>query len=415
MIPGRPNRRNVDDNASFCPDAPTSVKGERVRVAFLVRSLAAGGAEIQLAALANGLPRDIFDPVIVTYYPNGVLEPDIREAGIPIVCAQKKGRWDTLAFTYRLAQIFRAIDPDIIHGYLGPSNIIVTGLGAILGIERVVWGIRASDTDLAQYDWSWRSIFLAERFLSSRPAAIVANSWAGRDHLLRSGFSESRLKVIENGYDLDRFRPDLSGGSALRQSWRRPTDSLLIGYPARLDPVKDHPTFLRAAAEIVQARHDVRFICIGDGPTSYREELQDLTKSLGIDDAILWAGYRKDMPDVYNALDAVVLCSTSGEGFPNAICEAMACGVPCIATDVGDAARIVADTGTIIPRRDETKLIAALARFVTTTADERREAGFRARQRIQAEFSLDRMIQKTTDLYVALVRDTTSCPASTAH
>jgi len=156
------------------------------------------------------------------------------------------------------------------------------------------------------------------------------------------------MTVIPNGIDTEHFKPDPMARKLIRAEWGVADNEILIGLVARLDPMKDHSTFLRAATMLAQERPDVRFVCVGDGAEPYKSEVRRLATELALGDRLIWAGARHDMPAVWNALDLAVSSSSYGEGFSNTIAEAMACGVPCVVTDVGDSALIVGDAGIIV-------------------------------------------------------------------
>jgi glycosyltransferase involved in cell wall biosynthesis len=156
--------------------------------------------------------------------------------------------------------------------------------------------------------------------------------------------------------------------------------------------MKDHATLLKAAALVLPNREDVFLVCVGDGPPAYREKLQNQASSLGIADRTIWAGIQDDMAAAYNAFDVCCLSSAFGEGFPNALGEAMACGVPCVATDVGDAARILADCGVVVPPKDPSRMADGLRRLLASASLDLKRA---CRERIAREFSLDRMVGET--------------------
>jgi len=256
--------------------------------------------------------------------------------------------------------------------------------------------------DLDYYDWSWRATSFLERNLARRADRIVANSYAGRDVAVASGLPGDRLMVIPNGIDTVLFKPDTTHRAVLRAEWNVPEDAFLIGKIARLDPMKDHRTFLRAAARVSARETRFRFVCVGDGPSTYADALRRDAEKLGLGDALVWAGARSDMNSVYGALDAVTLSSAFGEGFPNAVGEAMACGRSCVVTDVGDSAQIVADTGIVVEPGDAV----AIALGGQILADEspavRHERGGRCRARIVEAYSLTAMI----DAHARLYRDT---------
>jgi glycosyltransferase involved in cell wall biosynthesis len=169
-------------------------------------------------------------------------------------------------------------------------------------------------------------------------------------------------------------------------------DEIAIGLPARIDPVKGHATFLKAAEVLLKTGTKARFLCIGGGSKNLADELKALAERLGIASHVIWTGNRDDMPAMLSALDIATLCSDA-EGFPNAIGEAMACGIPCVATDVGDTAHLISDTGfTVLPRAPQA-LADAWRKLLD--AGERRRLGTAARERMVANFSTDRLAERT--------------------
>jgi glycosyltransferase involved in cell wall biosynthesis len=166
--------------------------------------------------------------------------------------------------------------------------------------------------------------------------------------------------------------------------------------------MKDHPNFLRAAAQIARSRADVRFVCIGVGPEAYASELVQLTAELGIADRVIWAGGRSDMPAVFNALNLVCSSSAYGEGFPNIIGEAMACGIPCVVTDVGDSAWIVGDLGTVVPPQNPEALQTALEKSIASCKLDG-SAAMTIRQRVVERFSVAQLTLKTQGILQELI------------
>ena len=167
--------------------------------------------------------------------------------------------------------------------------------------------------------------------------------------------------------------------------------------------MKDHPTFIRAAALTMQTHEAFRFVCVGDGRPDYRRELMELANQLGLADRIIWKGWQADMPSVQNALDIATLCSSNGEGFPNAVGEAMACGVPCVVTDVGDSPILVGETGVVVPLRDPQALADGWNLMLTRLAAEGPELRAKARCRIVQEFDRDRLAATTSQVFGSLL------------
>jgi glycosyltransferase involved in cell wall biosynthesis len=372
----------------------------RTSVVFLTRSLEAGGAEVQLASLATALPQDQFAVTVLCFYEIGPLLDTLKEAGIPVVSLRKAGRWDVPRFFARLVKELRALRPDVIHAFLGPPNILATLAKFFLPSMRVVWGVRASNMDLSQYDFTWRLGFAFERWLSSRADLIVANSAAGRDHVRQQGFAANRLTVVPNGIDTARFDVSRQIRGAVRRDWGVADDECLIGLAARLDPMKDHENFLRAAALLVSDTPRVRFVCIGGDGLAGRGGLRLLADELGIGEQVIWAGYRKDMAAVLSALDIHTSASAFGEGFSNTVAESMAAGVPNAVTDVGDSALIVGNTGEVVPPRDPARLADAWRALLNLDEAESRQRRVACKARIAKNFSRATMVDRMAALYL---------------
>lgn len=366
-------------------------------ILFLTRSLDRGGAERQLVVLANGLARRGHAVAVAIFFSGGAYESELAGSGVRLIHLGKKSRWDILPFISRLVRLLRKERPAVLHSYLGVPNILVVALKPLLSGTRIVWGVRASNMDLARYDWLSRLAYVLERRLARFAHRIIANSRAGKHHAIANGFPADRIVVIPNGIDTDCFRPNPEGRLRVRAEWGLGDHEILISLVGRLDPMKDHPVFLEAASNITRVRHDVRFVCVGGGPADYAEALKQRAAALGLTNQLIWVGARDDMPAVYSALDIASSSSSYGEGFSNSIAEAMACGVPCVVTDVGDSALIVGDTGSVVPPGDYNALATAIGRLIDLPHEERRVLGELCRARVVSEFGIDRLIQRTEE------------------
>jgi glycosyltransferase involved in cell wall biosynthesis len=365
-----------------------------VRLLLSIPSLERGGAERQFAALASGLAARGHDVLAVTLGRGGPLAASL--GGARLVELGKASRLDNFRVALALAGLLRRETPAAHYAFL-PSCCVLGGLlTALVPAVPLVMGVRA--TAVAGLTPSARLLLGLEAKLSRRAALVIANSQAGQRHCLERGFAASRLRVVPNGIDTGRFRPDRELGLALRREWGVADGERLIGLPARLDPMKDQATFLAAAALLAVRRPDVRFVCVGGGPEGDARTLRERAAALGLGGRLVWAGQRADMPAVYNALDLACLSSACGEGFPNVLGEAMACGVPCAATDVGDAALVLGDAGGLARPGDAAGLAEALARLLERL--EREGAGLAAtcRERVVREFSVPRMVEATEAL-----------------
>lgn len=364
------------------------------KLAFLVRDLGYGGAQRQLLTLATGLARRGWEVVVLAFYAGGAYDSELREVGVRLIDLKKAGRWDVPGFLVRLFRILVSQKPCILHGYLPMPNIVALMVGRLLSTTRVVWGIRSSHTDLNHYDWLRRVEHWLEKRLAAWPDLSIFNSAHGANLKMGQDFPSASSVVIPNGIDTDKFRFDVDARGRIRREWGIDQGATLVGLVGRLDPVKDHGTFLRAAALAAADGGTWKFVCVGDGRPEYEKALQRLSDSLGLGRDVIWAPGRVDMPAVYSALDLV--CSTSlAEGFPNVIGEAMACGRPCVATDAGDSARIIGDTGIVVGCADPAAIAGALHKLKGRLEAGVDELARSTRQRILREFSVDRLVERT--------------------
>lgn len=364
---------------------------------FLVRSLNYGGSERQIITLVKELSHRGESLAVVTFYSGGALLEDLEKEGVQVFSLCKRGRWDVFGFFRRFVQLIRNQRPEILCSYLVTPNLISLAGKLILPRVQVVWGIRASNMDLAQYGWLHLLLYRFERMLSRFSDIIIVNSYAGFNYAIANGFARNKMVVIPNGVDTIRFSPTPFLREKIRTEWKVSDQHCLIGLIGRLDPMKDHDTFLRAAALIWRDHQDARFVCIGEGEPFYRMKLQALSSELGLNDCLIWSGFRSDMGAVYNALDIACSSSAFGEGFSNAISEAMACGVPCIVTDVGDSAWIVGETGEVVSAKDP-KAFAAGLKQLMFRVENNPSLGLEARQRIEQNFRVELLVNKTSKL-----------------
>jgi glycosyltransferase involved in cell wall biosynthesis len=373
-----------------------------VRVLFLIRSLQPGGAERQVAELAKGLKAAGHHVSVVVLYPGGAFERELRATGVPTTSLDKTTRYGSLHVAARLLKIVRREKPALLYSVLTAANLLSLALRVRHRHVRLVWTIRASYVDFDEYDPWMRVASTLEKHLAELCDRIIVNSQAGFDHAVHGGYRPEKLVVVRNGIDTECFRRDPEGADRLRKNWQVASHEKLVGLVGRVDPMKDHRAFLAAAALLARRRADVRFVCVGDGPEAYWEEMRAVARRLGLGDRLRWAGLRSDMPAVYSALDALVLCSR-GEGLPNVVAEAMACGTPCCVTDVGDAAWVVDGLGVVVGSSAEDVLADGMERVLVNPPDApQREA---LRRRIVENLSVKRLIAETERVFQDLVRE----------
>lgn len=368
-------------------------------VCLFTRALEVGGTERQLVTLARALDRTRIEPTVLTYYPGGPLATELTDAGIRHANLSKRGRWDVIGFTARLTRWLRNNRPDVLHSFLTTDNLFAALAGRLSYRPQLVWGSRATYMDLSRFDTAARLTYWLEGRAAGAPESVVANAHSGREHLIARGFSEERIRVVPNGIDTTCYRPNPEARVRQRNAWGVSDKDLVIGCVARLDPMKDHETLLAAFARLIDVSAGARLVCVGDGERA--GQLRDRAEALGISEHVVWTGAVRNVEALYPGFDLHVSASY-GEAFPNAVAEAMAAGVPNVATEVGDCARILGETGWLVPARDTD----ALARALLAAGDELSSfpaRGAASRRRIEDHFSIAAMAAAMTDIYLELI------------
>jgi glycosyltransferase involved in cell wall biosynthesis len=213
------------------------------------------------------------------------------------------------------------------------------------------------------------------------------------------------MVVIPNGFDTAAFRPDEDARRDVRRELGIAPDVEVVGHVARFDPQKDHRGLIEAAASVCRDRPAAMFVLCGNGVTDDNAALKSWIDRAGIAARVLVLGRRSDLARLTNAFDVAVSSSAYGEGFSNAIGEAMACGVPCVATDDGDGRRIIADTGRVVPVRQPGQLAGAIHELLSLPAGERKELGRAARSRVEEHYTISAVARQYEDLYREVVGD----------
>jgi glycosyltransferase involved in cell wall biosynthesis len=370
-----------------------------VRVVHLITGLDVGGAEGMLVRLVATMSASQVENTVLSLASGGPLAGRIAARGIRVVeLGMRPGRFNAAAMV-RLFRALRRLRPDVLQTWLYHADLIGLLVGPMARVPVIVWNIRCAELDLRDHPRSLRLLLRALSWTSGWPAAIVSNSEAGRRAHEKLGYRSSKWVIIPNGFDTETYKPSQAAREAFRRELGIAETILLAGLIARVHPMKDHATFLQAAA-IAAKKQDMRFVLVGRGvPESV--EINDLVGSLGLTERVYLLGERADVSSVMPALDVAVSSSYS-EAFPNVVGEAMACAVPAVVTDVGDSARIVGGTGRIVPPKNAAALAEAMVEVLSMEPGERRVLGLAARQRIIEEYSLRTAAEQYQQLYLDL-------------
>ena len=375
----------------------------RVTILHLITGTNVGGAEKALAALVRRSDALRYRHVVISMIGIGPVGEDLTSAGVEVHSLRMRRGTPSLTGLLRLVKLIRRTRPQILQCWMYHANLLGLVAGKLADAPYIIWGIRCSDMDFSRYRCMTRWVVKLGAWLSRVPQRIIANSESGKMLHVGLGYVESKIEVIPNGFDLEVFKPDPDVRTAIRKDLGLPNNALLIGLIARFDPMKDHATFFKAARLLSERQPGVHYVLAGSGVCLENQGLSKLVRDNNLNGSIHLLGPREDVPRLNASLDIACSSSLFGEGFSNAIGEAMACGVPCVATDVGDSGYIVGDTGRVVPPRDFEALAAALAELIQMGPFGRRALGERARQKINENFPLGQTVDRYQSLYEHLM------------
>jgi glycosyltransferase involved in cell wall biosynthesis len=371
------------------------------RIAFVTTGLYLGGAEKMLCKLLRSLDRTRFEPSVFSLLGEGPVADEIRALNIPVHPASSRSPLSLLG----LVAGVRKRRFDLLQGWMYHGNLAAWSC-RIAASHRppLVWGVRASLDDTSSLQASTRLVIKLGGRLSRSADAILFNSNRSMEqHVDRAGYPSESSKVIENGFDCNVFAPDAADRLATRRRLGIADEAPVVGLIARYHPMKDHATFLNAAAAFVSKRPDARFILAGPGVDGTNRALMETIDRLGLSGAVSLLGPCSDTAPLYRAMDLCALSSSGVEGFPNVIGEAMACGTPCTVTDVGDCTHIVGDTGIVVPPGDAQALSRSWSELFGLDAAIRAKLGSAARARVLERWSLAAVASQYEALYLGLL------------
>ena len=374
-----------------------------MKVTHVIAGLSMGGAQMMLYKLLSTLDRSAFESEVVSLADVGPLNKKIGALGVPVkVLGMRPGVPNPIG-VHRLARWFRHDPPHVVQTWMYHADLIGGLAAKLAGGIPVTWNIRhstlAGSGDKRSTLWTVKACAWLSGHL---PHRIICCSEASRRVHTEFGYRAGKMVVIPNGFDLAAFKPDAAARQSVRQELSLQENALLIGLVGRFNAQKDHKTFIEAAARLCADVPDIHFVLCGDDITSANTELVEWMTTSGIRERCHLLGRREDMPRLTAALDIATTTSAYGEGFPNVIGEAMACGVPCVATDVGDCGLIIGDTGKLAPPRNPDAVSEAWRALVALGPGGRAQLGSTARRRVEKNFSLPSVVARYQSLYEEL-------------
>jgi len=375
-----------------------------LRVLHVINDLSIGGTEMTLYKLLSRTDRDKFKPTVISLNGVGKLGDRVKQLGIAVEAVGLKSGWRSLSLL-RLARLARRIEPDLIQGWMYHGNLAAQFAGLFVSRPvSIIWNIRQSLYTLDdEKPATARAIKLGAR-LSGWPSRILNNSQKSVSQHAAIGYETSRTVVIPNGFDTESFNPSTESRVSVRAELGMPAETILVGRIGRYHHTKDHATFMRAAALLLNDYPDTQFLLAGKDVDWNNGELRTLVQDLGLVERVHLLGERLDMPRLTAALD-IATSSSQAEGFPNVIGEAMSCAVPCVVTDVGDSVWLAGDTGRAVPPQDPEALAVAWKDVIGLGTEGRRGLGAAARTRVMRRFSLASVVDQYESLYQLVIAE----------
>lgn len=398
-----PPRRRIAAAADGTPRPRPRVKRGRVlKCLHIITGLDTGGAEMMLRKLVEWTDGHRLRNEVVCLTGNGPVGAALAARGVPVHALGMRGGVPDPRAVARLTRLVTSSAPDVVQTWMYHANLLGGIACRLAHVRPVVWNIRASHLEPGSEKRLTRFVARASaRLARGLCDAVVTNSHDARAVHVALGYADALFRVIPNGFDTTTFRPDSAARAAVRAEWGVAGETPVIGMIARYHAAKDHATFVAAAARLREDYPHVQFVLAGDAVDDRNEALGALVRGAGLAGRIRLLGRRDDTPRVFAGLD-ICTSASAYEAFPNVLGEAMATGVPCVATDVGDSARIIGDTGRVVPVRAPGALARAWADLLGIGPQARQALGARARCRVERHYPIAAVAEQYVALYEEL-------------
>ena len=376
------------------------------KIIYIITGLNVGGAEFVLLRLLMKINKKKYDPLVITLREKGIMGERIERLGINIYNLQIDSIVNLIPGLIRLFRIMRKFKPQIVHTFLIQSALIGGIVAKLFKKVTIIWNIFSNDLSLQSNKFRNVLIFkLCSHLSKIIPNKIIIDSKAAYLEQKGLGYKCEKMEIIHNGVDINIFSPNKLKRNEYRQQYFEENE-IVIGLIARFHPVKGHDTFIKAISLLKRKINNVKFLLNGSvleinrggGGIIYYKKLMKMIDEEGIKNVIHISDSKLKITDILFACD-ILVSPSNFESFPNIICEAMASGIPCVVTNVGDCSRIVGDTGVIVSANDPNALANALMRLIKMPSKDRKKLGNSARLRIGNNFSLSMMVEKYNNIY----------------
>ena len=371
------------------------------KIAHVIIGLNVGGAELMLQRLIlNSSKKEQFEHCVISLMDLGIIGPKLQEQGIGVYSLGMDSLSSLPSTLFKLRGLIKKINPDVVQTWMYHADLLGGLAAKSLGVRKIIWGIRNTELNTSK-SLSRRAITqLCSKLSYSIPSHIVcvANT-ALQTHVKQGGYDQSKMIVIPNGFDIDKFKPDETQRNTLRRKLNINPDELVIGNIGRFDPVKNHASFIKACIKLLEDGFKFKVLLAGRDVDLKNPTISKLFKDNSLQEYFFFLGEINDTPSFYNAIDIFCLCSTT-EGFPNVLGEAMASSKVCLSTDAGDAWLVLSNNGFRIESTAPSDIAKTIEnRVLNNTRVSLDDIRSSARKSIIDNYSIDKVISQFESLY----------------
>ena len=375
-------------------------QNQKITVLHIITGLDTGGAEAMLLKLIES-HNTLVNSCLIVLSGRGALSQKIDQIKIPVLYLNlERQKLPTMRAIRELIKFSKGCRPNLIQGWMYHGNLAASFVSLILkGKVGLLWNIRQTLSEPSRETRMTNWIIRFGSFLSRLPNTIIYNSQLSIQQHERLGYHKSKSLLIHNGFELENFRPSSKNRKQVRKELGIPESSFVIGHVARFHPMKNHEGMLRAARITLNHVPNVFFLFVGHKVNEENIELIRLVKSLKLETHVRLLGERSDVPKIMNTFDLFALSSAWGEGFPNVVGEAMASGVPCVVTDVGETRHVTGKYGTIVPPSDSAAFAEGILEKIRMKPEDMYLIRKKSRAHIERNFKIENIANQYLKVY----------------
>lgn len=371
-----------------------------MKIVHIITGLKNGGAEGVLYRLVSH--DKLNDHIVISLTGEGKYGSLLRNRGIEVFCLEISKDKISIKPLIKLYKILKKANPEIVQTWMYHADLIGGLVARSLGIKKIFWNIRHSNFDPRYTKPSTIKVAkICSKLSYFIPYKIISCSDLSLNPHIDLGYTNDRFIVINNGYDLENFKININSRNNIRKSLKI-GNLPVLGMVGRYNPQKNHKGLLEALSRVSKQGYQFDLLLVGEGLNQGNNEILEAIKLHELEYNVHLLDQRNDIPDIMNALDIHILSSSFGEGFPNVVAEAMACGTPCIVTNVGESKTIVAKFGKVIEPDNIDELTKAIIQFIDLLKSNQEDWQYKrlnGSEFITESFSIDKMINSYNEAW----------------